>query len=306
MTKRLMPFKLLLGDTVGIVSPSAFIEDDLSKIETGFSFLKSLGFKLKLGKNFRAKDNQNAGSPTQRASDINEMFADKEVKAIFCTLGGDSGSQILALLDYELIKNNPKIFIGFSDITHLLLAIYQKTGLVTFHGPNINILPFLDEESKNWLADLILGKNLVGKNLFGQGKVIKPGRSDGKLLGGNLFVMNCLADSGFSPDYSGLILFWEEIGDKTGTIQTHLKRLKSTGALGKISGMVIGHLHNLNSVDSAVEEILLEMTKDYYYPIIKTDNFGHETKRFLTLPIGIKAEIDTEEHSFILSESSLA
>jgi muramoyltetrapeptide carboxypeptidase len=235
------------------------------------------------------------------------MFADPEVKAIICATGGISSNQILELIDYDLISKNPKIFIGYSDNTNPLLAINKKTGLVCFYGPDICELPFLRQEAlESFLKFLTTG--VIG--LPGKIEVIKKGKEAGKLVGGYLPAINGLMTSEFSPKFSGSVLFWENVNESPSKIDFLLNQLKLSGNLKKISAMVVGHLENCVDAkyqqdNKQIEQIVLEVCKNYDFPIIKVDFFGHEIKDFYCLPIGAEVLIDTESKVFKISSEVL-
>lgn len=169
------------------------------------------------------------------------MFSDQNIGAIFCALGGDSCNQLLPHIDYELIRNNPKIFIVFSDVTHLLLALNQKSSLMTFHGPSLKDLSKLTKRSL-----LSLNKQLSNDSFNGDFpsdfEIIKPGNTRGALVGENLFVLNALVSSEYMPKIDNKIIFWEEIDDNLSAIEFQLYQLRLTRVLEKISGMVVGHI----------------------------------------------------------------
>lgn len=290
--------KLQPGDLIGVVTPSRYIYGNSKNINKGINLLKKSGFKIKTADHFKTKQDMSAGGRNAKAIDINSMFADKNIKAIFCTMGGHTTNQILDLLDYELIMKNPKPIIGFSDITHLIMAINAKTGIITFHGPNLNLLSSLDKSSIKQLQDLLQGKK-NNFNFFSDCKVIKPGKAEGKLLGGNLFVINNLNKTIFAPNFEKSILFWEEINEGLTSIDYQIYQLHISGILAKIKGMVIGHIHGQkNKASRSLRETLLELTRKYNYPILKMDSFGHGVKKFITFPLGIKVKIDTERKFF--------
>lgn len=292
--------KISPGDTVGVITPSRHIYGEIKNIQKGIRILEKYRLKVKLGKYFQARRYGSAGDKNQRAEDLNSMFGDKQVKAIFCTLGGDTANQILDLLDYELIKKNPKPILGHSDSTHLLLVIYAKTGIVTFHGPNLTLMPSLTKSSLNQMMDLLMGKK-TKINLFSGCRVVKPGKANGKLIGGNLFVLNALNKTKYTPNYDGAILFWEEINEGESSVEYQLYQLHLSGVLAKISGMVIGHIHGSNK-GRPFSKVILELTKKYDYPILKANFFGHFVKKFWTFPVGTHAQINTEKKTFELTE----
>lgn len=290
--------KLQPGDLIGVVAPSRHIYGNSKNINKGINLLKKSGFKIKTADHFKAKQDMSAGNRHERAADINSMFADKNIKAIFCAMGGHTANQILDLLNYELIMKNPKPIIGFSDITHLIMAINAKTDIITFHGPNLNLMPLLSKSSIKQLKDLLQGKK-NNFNYFSECKVIKPGKAEGKLLGGNLFVINNLNKTDFALNFEGAILFWEDIDEGLNSIEYQLYQLNISGILAKIKGMIIGHIHQQKENNSKLlRKILMELTGKYHYPILKMDSFGHGVKKFITFPLGIKVKIDTERKFF--------
>lgn len=296
------PEKLKIGDTIGIIAPSRPV--DKKKVLAGIKKLESRGFKVKLGKNLYKKTYYSAGTAKEKASDLNAMFKDKEVKAIICAAGGISATQIVDLIDYEIIKKNPKIFMGFSDITVLLLAIYKKTGLITFHGPNLHSFRRLDKRAENFLFDLLMGKE-TEYSIPNDMEIIKKGKTEGKLIGGNVHLNNSLLGTEYSPSYGKAIWFWEDLGENPASLHQKLYRFKLSKNLNNVSGMIIGHLSGCvdkvyKEDNRPIEEIILEVTKEYNFPIIKVPYFGHDVNNFYTFPIGVTAEIDTKNHKLII------
>jgi len=301
----LKPERLKKGDTIGIIAPSRPIINIKNGINEGIKILRDLGFKIKLGNNLYKKYYYSSGTVEERASDFNSMFADKTVRAIMCATGGITSNQILDLIDYNLIKKNPKIFIGYSDITVLLLAIYKKTGLITFHGPNLHSLKRLDKEAKDFLFDLLMGRSQY--YLPPEMEIIKNGKAKGKLLGGNLYLINSLLGTKYSPSYSNKILFWEDIGESPASLDQKLNQFKLSGNLKNISGMVIGNLSDCidkkyKEDNRPINEIVLELTKGYDFPIIKVPCFGHNVPNFYTFPMGVASKINTETAEFKITE----
>lgn len=290
--------KIILGDCLGVIAPSRHIYGNSIDINKGINILKKFGFKIKTADHFKSKDNMSAGNRYDRAADINSMFADKDIKAIFCAIGGHTANQILDLLDYELINKNPKPIIGFSDITNLIMAINAKTNIITFHGPNLNRLSLLSKSSIKQTINLLENKK-NNFNYFKECRVIKSGTAEGKLLGGNLFIINALNKTNFAPDFNKSILFWEDIDEGLSSIDYQIYQLHISGILAKIEGMIIGHIHGQKNKDNKLlRETLLELTRKYNYPILKMDSFGHEVKRFVTFPVGVEASIDTGNKFF--------
>jgi muramoyltetrapeptide carboxypeptidase len=303
----LKPNKLKVGDMVGVVAPSRPIIRIKREIGEGIKIVESLGFKVKLGKNLNKKLYYSAGSAQERASDLNSMFANRKVKAIICATGGLSSSQILDLIDYDLIKKNPKIFIGYSDTTALLLAIHKKTNLITFHGTDLCDLESISKNARTFLFDMIMGKKqeYILPNVI---EVIRHGNAIGELVGGNLYLTNSLLGTKYSPSYAKKIWFWEDTGESPASLDQKLTHLKLTGKLEKISAMVIGNLSDCKDKkykedNRPIKDIVLELTKNYNFPIIKVSYFGHDIANFYTLPIGAKAIINTKINEFKIIES---
>jgi len=299
------PARLKIGDTIGIIAPSRPV--DKKKVLAGIKKLESRGFKVKLGKNLYKKTYYSAGTAKEKAVDLNAMFKDKEVKAIICAAGGISATQIVDLIDYAAIKKNPKIFMGFSDIVVLLLAIYKKTGLVTFYGPNLHSFRRLEKNAENFLFDMLTGKDSQ-YSLPTEMEIIKKGKAEGRLVGGNIHLSNSLLGTEYSPSYNKAIWFWEDLGENPASLHQKLYRFKLSKNLDNISGMIIGHLSGcvdkVHKEDNrAIKEIILEVTKEYNFPIIKVPYFGHDVNNFYTFPIGVESIIDTKTHKFIIKES---
>jgi len=331
------PKKLEKGDTIGIVSPASPLPADIPKrFERGVKCIKKLGYNVKIGKFATKKLGYMAGSPQQRLQDLNEMFGDEGVDAIICSIGGYNSNQLLDLLDYEKIKKNPKIFMGYSDITALLLAIHAKTGLVNFHGPMVmpqfgefpTILNFTLEsmnkvlcqnnektvlrpaaEWTNEFLDWSKGlDNRPRKMVKNEGwKLLKEGKAKGKLIGGNLQTAQILIGTEYMSSFDGKILFLEETESSTVIIDRTLTHFKTLGMFDKIKGLIFGRLDRdvkINDPDYNLDKILLRITKDYDFPVIMNMDFGH-TDPTLTLPLGIEASFDTSENTLILEESAV-
>ncbi|MFA5729793.1 MAG: LD-carboxypeptidase [Candidatus Paceibacterota bacterium] len=302
------PKKLKIGDTIGVIAPSRPINE--KEILPCIKILENRGFKVKLGKNLYKKSYYSAGSAKERASDLNAMFKDKKVKAIMCASGGAASNQLLDLIDYESIKNNPKIFIGYSDITVLLLAIYSKTGLITFHGPNLHSLKKLDKKAEEFLFEILTEKK---KEYVFPGKIeiIKKGKARGILIGGNIHLSNSLLGTKYTPTYNKKIWFWEDLGESPASLDLKLNQFKLSGNLKNISAMIIGNLSDCidkkhKEDNRPINEIILELTKEYNFPIIKVTYFGHNVSNFYTFPIGVMSEIDTKTSEFRIIENPIS
>ena len=294
----IIPKRLEKGDVIGVVAPSnPIIGDNIEEIERAKEIITELGYKVKYSKNLFSNTNKYSSTAEEKAEDINEMFADKEVKMIWCAKGGENSNSVFEYLDYELIKNNPKIICGYSDITSITNIITAKTGLVTFSGTNFKTIAtdetdYSYKEAIKRFVDGSLDLGLESEKYM----VIKDGIADGELIGGNLSLTKNLVCGKYSIDFTDKILFLEELGFESdpALVSNNLYYMKQNGVFDKIKGLWIGNYEHESNI--SLEKIILDTIGDEYkFPIIKSNNFGHiETKTII--PIGIKASINTEKH----------
>jgi muramoyltetrapeptide carboxypeptidase len=278
------------GDKVGIVSPSAAITRNLRpRLDRGVRVLKRLGFEVVLAKNALRIEDYSAGTPYERAEDINSMFADQQIKAIICSQGGATANSCLPLLEWNTIEKNPKIFLGMSDITVLLNVMFAKTGLVTFHGNDVmwGFARPTEYDLGEFLDRLVEGK--TGKiSKSGPRKAVRYGIAEGKLLGGNIGALLKLAGTPYWPDFTNSILFMEAYKITPEDCDYTFNQLKQRGVFDGIQGAIVGHIHSLQTTRTKaiqMEDILLKVTSDYSFPILKTNDFGHKCPNTI-LPIG--------------------
>jgi len=301
--------KLKPEDKVGVVSPSEPIVFR-NKFRSSIKELEKMGLEVILGEHvFKEYRGYLAGTVEERINDLNKMIKDRQIKAIFTSLGGFASNQLLPLINYSTLKKNPKIIIGYSDISVLLNAIYAKTKLITFHGPTLEYgIPQWKKFTKDYFYKTLFTSKPIG--MIKSFKTLKPGKASGRLIGGNLSVLRTLWGTKFSPNWRGSIFFWEDENITFEDLEHFLAHLKLVGALGKMRGMVIGKLKNIYKFKSkrrkanSVEQIVLEATKDYDFPIIMNVDFGHFPKQ-ITIPIGAKATIDTFKNLFSIDESGV-
>lgn len=298
----MIPKRLQIGDTIGIVSPSgAVTKETMNQFNRGIDFLKNFGFKVKVGKNALSNTLKYSATPQEKADDLNSMFADIEIKAIICSQGGDNSNSILPLIDFKIIKNNQKIFLGISDITVLLNAIYKETGLVTFHGNDVMWgfgAKHTDYDEQEFKDRLIEGK--IGEVKHNsEWKCIRNGVAEGVLIGGNLNCLNKLAGTKYLPDFEAKILLLESFDESNPPekVEAELYRLKQMGVFEKIKGLWIGYYNHKSKIP--YEEIVMNVVKDYEFPILKCDDFGHNTPN-TTIPIGIKIKLDATNKQVVL------
>lgn len=305
----LKPTSLKLDDTIAISSPAGAIWDD-TQIEKFVSIIQNLGYKVKKGQTLTEKFGYFAGSDELRAKEINDFFLDKEVKAIFCMKGGWGCARILDKLDYPSIKNNPKILMGFSDITSLLIAINSKTGLVTFHGPvgNSGWNDFTVDYVKRILVDKETVSYQYPADDIDKHYTITKGKATGILVGGNLSVLSSMIGSDYLPDWKNKILFLEETGEEPYRIDRMLTQLKLAGVLKDISGFVFGKCVKCEAEEPekafTLQQVLEQHIKPLGIPAFYGAMIGHIVNKY-TVPVGVKAEIDASEGLIKLIESAV-
>ncbi|NQV15210.1 LD-carboxypeptidase, partial [bacterium] len=312
----LKPPRLKPGDTVGLINPAGvtFHHDDVAIAR---ETLAALDLKMKAGEHLLDRYGYLAGTDQARASDVNAMYADPEVNAIITLRGGWGCNRILDLLDYKLIAKNPKILMGYSDITSLLLAINAKTGMVTFHGP-VGVSTW-NEYSTDFVKRLLFEAEIfsmenprkTGDNLT-QTKdrilTITPGQASGKLLGGNLSVLTAMVGSDYLPDFKNNILFLEEVGEDIYRVDRMLTQLKLAGILQELSGFVFGKCKDCDTSKRygslTLEEVLDDHIKVLGIPAWYGSMIGHIENKF-TMPLGIKSEIDADSGKITLMEPAV-
>ena len=296
--EKIIPNKLEIGDIIGVVAPSnPIIGENIDEINMAKDIVERSGFKVKFSTNMFKNTTGYSATAKEKASDINEMFADNEVKMIWCAKGGNDSNTVFEFLDYELIRKNPKIICGYSDITSLTNIIYEKTGLVTFSSTNFKTIATDETDfSFNEAINRFVNKSLK----FGMGQddkyeTIKKGTAEGELIGGNLSLIRGLTAGNYSINFDNKILFLEELGFESSpnVVNNNLYYMKQNGVFDRIKGLWIGNYQCEEGI--ALEQILKDVLEDKYdFPIIKSNNFGHiETKT--VIPIGTKAKIDTSK-----------
>ena len=287
----IVPDKLKKGDIIGVVAPSnPIIGDNIEEIKKAKEIIEADGFRVKFSENLFSNTNIYSGTAREKAEDINNMFADKDVKLIWCAKGGNNSNSTFEYLDFDIIKNNPKIICGYSDITSITNIITEKTGLVTFSSTNFKTIATdeTDYSYKQALNRFVQGSLEFGQNDF---KIIKNGEAEGKLIGGNLSLIRGLVCGKYKVDFTDKILFIEELGYETdpAMVSNNLYYMKQNGVFDKIKGLWIGNYEHESGI--ALEKIVLDCIEEKYnFPIIKSNNFGHIEKKEV-IPIGTKAKI---------------
>ena len=297
------PEKLNKGDCIGVVAPSSpIIGERAEDIKKAKEIVEKNGFKVKFAKNLFSNTNEYSATAKEKAEDINSMFKDKEVKMIWCAAGGSNSNSTFEYLNYEAIKQNPKIICGYSDITSLINIITEKTGLVTFSGINFRTI-LRDEQSFSYneiINRFVKGSLELGKpNGEKEYKTIKEGIAEGELIGGNLCLTKGLVSGKYSINFENKILFLEELGfeSEPEAVSGFLYFMKQNEVFSKIKGLWIGNYEHESGI--TLEKIVQDVIgNEYKFPIIKSNNFGHVYKQTV-IPIGIKAIIDTNKEKKI-------
>jgi muramoyltetrapeptide carboxypeptidase len=312
--KKILPKKLQKGNTIGMVAPGGFVTQN--EVDEATASLQLLGFKTYYTPQIIAKDGYLAGYDENRTADMMHMFINQSVDAIFCIRGGYGTARILDGLDYETIKKNPKILIGYSDITALINALYTQIGLVSFHGP-VASSTFNDFSTQTMFDVLQTGKipylypyereEETSEDVDFDLYTIHSGQAEGELVGGNLVVLTHLIGTKYLPSFKGKIIFLEEIREKPYKIDRMLTHLSMATDFTEASGIVCGIFNKCNSEDSdsfTLKEVLLKRLSSLNIPAFYGLPFGHVTNK-LTLPVGIKAHLDADKHTLTLLEKPI-
>lgn len=293
------PPKLQSNDTIGIVAPASHFNPDT--FTRGIKTIQAMGFQVLIEDQVFQHHRYFAGKDEQRAQHLNMMFENRDVNAIICARGGYGAMRILPFLNYEMISEHPKPFVGFSDISALLATLYQKCGMVVFHGPTVTTLGKNDRETANCLKQVLYGNDpdrLDAQN----GRVIHKGMASGPVLCANLTTLSHLMGTPFFPDLDGHILVIEDIGEKPYRIDRMLAQLKLSGKLNKIRGLALGNFSNCGPGDE-IHMLFKEITKDMDMPVLTGFQLGHQGLN-QTVPVGVHGILDTEKKQLLFSESS--
>ena len=295
----IIPRKLVVGDLIGIAAPSSPF--DAAEFASGAAVLESMGFRLTIPGGIYRRSGYLAGSDFERAELLNGLFENRQVKAIICARGGFGSTRLLQYLDYESIKKNPKIFVGFSDITAILSALYTKCGLVTCHGPMVTTLGQADRATRESLRSVLLsaGKfELKPKN----GLVMQKGAAAGPVVGGNLSTLCSLLGTPAQPDYKGRILFLEDRGEAPYRIDRMLTQMKQAGCFESLAGLILGSFEGCGEYNEVLE-IFADIIREFDFPVISGFEAGHG-KTNITIPMGLAAMLDTDKKTLAFGRAA--
>jgi muramoyltetrapeptide carboxypeptidase len=313
-----IPERLRSGDTVALIAPASAPEDARA-IDRSVALLEAKGFRVKLGRNARKRLGYLAGTDRERAGDLMTAFADRHVKGIFCLRGGYGTARLLPLLDYRVIGANPKVFVGFSDITSLHCAFVEKANLLTFHGPMVAsylIKKDFPRYSSEWLFKMItepIAPASIRRGYSGRTvKILRRGKAAGRLIGGNLSVLCALIGTPYEPEFRGRILYLEELEEKPYRVDRMLTHLAHAGVFQKVAGVAVGVCIDCEDPKASrarifrqsLEHVLHDRLGSLNVPVVIGLPFGHGPHN-ATLPVGGRAVLDAEKGDLILTESAV-
>ena len=312
------PPRLRPGDTVGLVEPAGFT-DDAFDLQLVLETVRAMGLVPKPARHLQARYGYLAGRDEARAADLNAMFRDRDVRAVFAVRGGWGSARILPHLDWATIRANPKLLIGFSDITALHLAFAARAGSTTIHGPNaagawgklswdaFRALVF-DAAAPTYRNPPASEDRLVQRS--GRTRTFRPGKATGRLLGGNLTVLSALVGTPYMPDFTGAILFLEDVDEAPYRIDRMLTQLRLAGILRRVAGVVWGQCTNCRASGPSYGGFTLSEVLDQHLSPLGVPAFegllvGHVADQF-SLPVGIRAEMDAAAGTIRIVEPAVA
>jgi muramoyltetrapeptide carboxypeptidase len=289
------------GDTIGVIAPAGPV--DLDEIQPAINLIKERGYHVLLSLNLFRKKGYLAGHDEARLDDFHAMFSDSSVKAILCARGGFGTSRLLDRIDYDLVRSNPKIFVGYSDITALLFALFKEAGLVAFHGPVLRNLSHDTQDNLGSLLETISSGESQAVDLSG-GVALKRGKARGMVIGGNLSLITSLIGTPYMPDMKGFILFIEDTKEPLYRLDRMLNHLRLAGIIDDLAGLVAGNFTDCGEAEE-INRLLREVTHGKDIPLVDGLPVGHGTEN-KTIPMGALAELDTKEMRLTFLETCVA
>lgn len=292
-TGQQQPPALKSDDTIAVMAPCSRVPD-LDSLQDSVKALEGRGFKVEIHSQTGATHQSSAGTDDEKIAALHELIKRPDVKAIIAARGGNHAGSLLPKIDYSLIKQNPKIIIGYSDMTVLLNSIYKETGLITFHGPMMNNIAALKAEQLDQCFNLLAGAAtdipLPGAQIF------KPGIAQGTLVGGNLSLLTSLLGTKWQPDFTNAIILLEDCDDELSRTDRRLLHLLNANAFNKAAGIIVGDFSNMTDNGTipfgfSLEESIARVTDGLNIPVITNAPFGHG-KDFYTCPIGATATLE--------------
>ncbi len=304
------PEHLAKGDTIGIVAPAWSF--DRWNFRRGVEKLKRLGFKVKYDHSVFSRYWSMAGHDRERADQMNRMFADKEVKAIFCATGGYGSIRTIPYLDKNIIRKNPKIFLGYSDITILLSYLQRAANMIVFHGPYVagEIHANMSKITLEYLMSSLMQPAPAGEMTFPSLKTLRPGKATGMSVGGNMSMLISGIGTPYDIDTDNKVLFLEDVGEDLEVIDNILSHLKMAGKLKKVKGLVFGRMvncHDMSGKKYKIQDIVDDILSDLNIPMVYGFPSGHARGRGanVTFPLGISVTLDAQKPSLIFNEAGV-
>ena len=294
------PPRLNPGDTIGIVAPAGPFDPDL--FQKGVAALEAMGYRVYQPEGLSLQDRFLAGSDQHRADLIKRMFIDPDIKGVFCARGGYGSLRILDIIDYDLIRQNPKVFIGFSDISALLWVLTDQSGLAVFHGPVITTLGKKNAETAAGLETALTSLAPI-EILASHGEVIRTGMCEGTVRGGNLTTLCHLVGTPYAPDFRDSIVVLEDVGEAPYKIDRMLCQMRMAGCFDNMAGLALGRFSDCGKLRDILD-VVRDVFKETDIPILAGFDIGHGSIN-LTLPFGISAVLDTVKKSLAYSESAV-
>lgn len=295
-----MPIKgrrLKDGDLIGVCSPAGPVEAE--ELRPGITALESLGFRVRLSPHALVKTAYLAGDDELRLQDFHGLFLDDEVKAILCARGGYGTLRLFERVDFELIRRHPKILVGYSDITALLLAVFKRARLITVHGPVLRDLTKRQGANLDFLIRLVTSCEAPAIE-FAEATVLRQGSAAGRVLGGNLSLVTRLLGTPFMPSLKGALLFLEEKGEALYRVDRMLTHLRLSGSLNGCAGVLAGSFVDCGD-SSEVESLIQDRLGHLPVPIMVGLPIGHGEAN-TALPLGVRAVLDTNRRVLKLEE----
>ncbi len=312
------PARLRHGDTLGVIAPAS-APPNPANIDLGLAAVEKLGFKVKPAPNLRKRWGFLAGTDRERAEDLMQMFADPNVHGIVCFRGGYGSARLLPLLNYELIQANPKVFVGYSDITSIHCALLAKADLVSFHGPMVNsdlLKPDLPAFTRERLLEILMqpepAGSLCSHTKIKRARTLAGGRALGPLVGGNLSILCASLGTPFQPSFKGALLFLEDLNEEPYRFDRMLTQLLNAGLLQQVAGVAIGtnkrcrdpKASNCSEFRQSLEDVFRDRLVPLGVPVVVGLPFGH-IRATATLPIGVNGLLDADNGELSITEAAV-
>jgi muramoyltetrapeptide carboxypeptidase len=307
------PPRLRKGELIGLIAPASTPSSE-EKILKGALYLEKMGYRVQCGRNVRTEYGYLAGGDDERSADFNAMVSNKNIKAIFAIRGGYGTPRLLQKIDYHALRKNPKIIVGYSDLTALQLAIFRKIGLITFSGPmtGVEMWRDFDPYTEEHFWRMLTSNKKIGvlNNPASEPlAILRHGQANGRLIGGNLSLLACLMGTPFLPVLRNSILIAEDVEESPHRIDRMLAQLLNAGILNNLQALIFGKFidctpSNPNDPHLTIDQVLEEYTHKIGCPVVANFQYGHIPRK-LTVPFGLKASINTKRRRIEIPENGV-